>query len=54
MDDLNKTIKELERILTIDGQGRPAKARMLLALINSPNEELLKEALEQIGERKFF
>ena len=47
-------IKLLESILTIDGKGRPAKARTLLALIEeAPTLELLK-ALKEIGERKFF
>ena len=51
-------IKQLERILTIDGQGRPAKARMLLEIIENefpddPSTEL-RDALKEIGERKFF
>lgn len=53
---MNKEIisKLLESILTIDGQGRPKKARALLALIEeAPTLELLA-ALKEIGERKHF
>lgn len=47
-------VKRLESILTIDGQGRPAKARMLLQLLGDvPNDPLI-EALKEIGNRKFF
>jgi hypothetical protein len=47
-------IKILETILTIDGKGRPAKARLLLSLIEeAPTLELLA-AIKEIGERKNF
>jgi hypothetical protein len=63
---LNKSSKSeeariLESILTIDGQGRPAKARALLALIEqtfpddpSSYQGPFYEALKEISERKFF
>lgn len=54
--------KALENILTIDGRGRPFKARALLALIKQqfPDDPAaygdgeLVTALKEIGERKFF
>jgi hypothetical protein len=54
--DKNNLTKELERILTIDGIGRPKKASLLLALIhndNDINKELI-DALTEISQRKFF
>jgi hypothetical protein len=46
--------KQLESILTIDGQGRPAKARQLLELLATIPLEELKAEVEKIGQRKFF
>jgi hypothetical protein len=47
-------IKILENILTIDGKGRPVKARLMLSLIEeAPTLELLT-ALREVGERKFM
>ena len=63
---LNKSSKSeetrlLESILTIDGLGRPAKARALLALIKQtfPDDPSSYSgefyyALKEISERKFF
>jgi hypothetical protein len=51
MDSLTE---QLERILTIDGKGRPEKARMLLRLLIDVPPEKLAEALAEIGDRKFF
>jgi len=47
-------IKKLESILTIDGKGRPAKARDLLAVMAWVPKEELEAALKEIGNRKFF
>lgn len=44
----------LERVITIDGRGRPEKARLLVTLINETPKEKLVEVLTTIGERKFF
>ncbi len=50
----NTIIQILESILTIDGNGRPAKARLLLSLMQeAPSEEFL-QALKEISERKHF
>ncbi len=46
-------VRELESILTIDGQGRPAKARRLLSLIETKPEEV-KAVLREIKERPWF
>ena len=46
--------KVLESILTIDGQGRPAKARMLLKLLEEESVLILLAALKEVGERKGF
>ena len=44
-------ISILESILTIDSKGRPAKARLLLSLMQeAPSEEFL-QALKEISER---
>ncbi len=47
-------IKVLENVLTIDGKGRPAKARQLLQLLQETNVIILLDALKEIGERKWF
>ena len=44
----------LESILTIDGKGRPAKARLLLELLKEGNMLIILDALKEIGERKWF
>ena len=46
--------RALENVLTIDGRGRPAKARLLLQLVEEVGLEQVKAALKEIGERKFF
>jgi len=46
--------KVLESILTIDGQGRQAKARMMLKLLEEESFLILLAALKEVGERKFF
>jgi hypothetical protein len=46
--------KTLESILTIDGQGRPAKARALMRLMIDVPETELAKALAEIGDRKWF
>ncbi len=46
--------KVLESILTIDGLGRPEKARMLLKLLEEESVLILLAALRDVGERKFF
>jgi hypothetical protein len=43
----------MEAILTIDGQGRPAKARRLLSLLEAKPEEV-KAVLREIQERPWF
>lgn len=47
-------IKKLENILTIDGRGRPAKARMLLEILETVDMEEVRKNLKEIGERRFF
>ena len=47
-------VKQLERILTIDGKGRPWKARELVTLLCNVNTVNLMAALQEIGERKAF
>ena len=61
MSEKTETTQKLERILTIDGKGRPFKAKELLTLIESyfPDDPSsysgpLYEALKEISERKFF
>jgi hypothetical protein len=52
---LNKELtQKLESIISIDGKGRPARARMLLEILATVPAEELKAALEEIAARKFF
>jgi len=50
----DKLTKQLENIITIDGRGRPAKARLLLQLIEEVGIEEVMKVLKEFGERKFF
>ena len=47
-------IKELENILTIDGRGRPAKAKAPLWLFDRHGRAIVEQALKEISERKWF
>ena len=47
-------VKELENIFTIDGRGRPAKARDFLRLIDNYGKELVFAEVKKLGERKCF
>lgn len=51
---MSKLSKDLEQVITIDGKGRPWKARELLSLLNSVDINTLKVELEKIGKRKFL
>jgi hypothetical protein len=46
--------KELERVLTIDGRGRPKKAQLLLELIEQFGVENVLAEVKRFGERKNF
>ena len=46
--------KELENIFTIDGRGRPTKARLFLELMDCHGKEMIFSILKEFGERKFF
>jgi hypothetical protein len=45
---------EMEKVLTIDGRGRPKKAQLLLQLIEKNGLEEVLRVLNEIGERKCF
>jgi hypothetical protein len=47
-------VKELENIFTIDGRGRPTRARTLLELIDKYGRELVLVEIKHLGERKNF
>ena len=47
-------VKQLERILTIDGKGRPWKAQELKKLLNSEQLGEIIVVLEEIEQRKFL
>lgn len=51
---MDHLIKELEKVLTIDGRGRPKKAQLLLELIEKFGMENVVKELKHLGERKFF
>jgi hypothetical protein len=46
--------KEFERILTIDGRGRPEKAKMLLQVMREYDIDVIFEVLENISKRTGF
>jgi dissimilatory sulfite reductase (desulfoviridin) alpha/beta subunit len=46
--------KELEKVLTIDGRGRPKKAQLLLSLIEKYGWEEFMKVVAEISTRKFF
>lgn len=50
----SKLTLELENVVTIDGRGRPKKAKLLLELIQEFGIEQVKAELEKISQRKFF
>lgn len=57
MKDEELTLKQtLERIFTIDGRGRPAKAKLMLSLLEryESDPSILRAAIKEIGERKFI
>lgn len=47
-------IKGLEDILSIDGGGRPEKARELLNLLRTVDRSKLEAEVERIGQRRFL
>jgi len=51
---MNNLIDNLEKVLTIDGRGRPKKAKLLLELITEFGIDKVIEAITQLGERKNF
>ena len=53
-EEKQAVIKELENILTIDGRGRPAKAKALLWLMDRHGKAIFEQALKEISERKWF
>lgn len=53
-DDKPNLEKELENVFTIDGRGRPAKAKFFLQLIDTYGMEAVLETIKKLGERKFF
>ena len=44
----------LEKILTIDGRGRPAKAKLLIELIQAIGIDNALVEIKKISERKFI
>jgi len=51
---MNQLVKELENILTIDGRGRPAKAKTLIELLAEHGLDNVLLAVQEISERKHF
>ncbi len=49
IDNLTANVEILRKILTIDGRGRPAKAKTLLHLIQTISIDDLKLSLEKIA-----
>jgi len=46
--------KELENVLTIDGKGRPAKAKQLIELLTKYGLDEVLLTVQEISERKHF
>lgn len=53
-EEMKVIVKILENIFTIDGRGRPAKARAFLDLISKYGSALVLDEVRKIGERKAF
>lgn len=49
---MNDLIKELENVLTIDGKGRPAKAKALIEILAKYGLDETLLAVQEISERK--
>ncbi len=47
-------VSKLEIVLTIDGRGRPAKAKLLVELIKEFGSEFILNELEIISKRVFI
>ncbi len=47
-------IQDLENVLTIDGRGRPDKARLFLKLVEKFGIENVLAEIKKVGERKFI
>lgn len=55
MNDKEKLIKDLEKVFTIDGRGRPAKALLFLEYWNLyQGTDILYNAVKKISQRKNF
>lgn len=50
----NELTKALENIFTIDGRGRPAKAKYFLELLQKYELNEVLRVIQEISERKFF
>lgn len=50
----SELIKELENVLTIDGRGRPKKAKLLLEILAKYGLDETLLAVQEISERKNF
>ena len=48
--DKNKLTSELEKVLTVDGRGRPKKAQLLIELLR--DTDAFMDVLKEISERK--
>ncbi len=46
--------KEMEKVLTTDGKGRPRKAQLLLKLLEESGIEEVKKVLGEMSTRKSF
>jgi hypothetical protein len=52
-DSKPKLTAELENVVTIDGRGRPKKAKLLLELIQEFGIEAVMEELKKFNEKSF-
>jgi hypothetical protein len=46
--------KALESIFTIDGRGRPAKAKLFLLIMQKYSQDEVFKGIEEISKRKWF
>ena len=53
-EEMKAIVKILENIFTIDGKGRPAKARAFMELVSNYGLALVLNEICKIGERKAF
>lgn len=54
IQEKSSLVKDLESIFTIDGKGRPAKAKKFLDLTERYDDATIRSVIREMSEREFF